>query len=329
MAKAICNKSGLQFTVEYFPYNFDEGQLQHPIFTLNYSELTKEKLLNKWVNREFTDVDTRLYFLALLHSSNLVEWRTYARPTLAICEANMEALLDILDWMNCIQHPKLSMPHVTISQDTATLDNVRNWIAAWNIARQEFESGYRELSRTQLLLRKEDTLQRLIRTQQKELTQFGTLLADWAMQAAEFPTFNTVVNGVSIPLNEHWKQIIITCGKTPAHIWRLDIDDINELIEHLEDNLEHGNIYAHAVMKLLRDAVKTHQNYLGFSIIDSAEDIERANFKLLADTAPINEPRIQDYPNKILYLKDKIRWEQAQKLLAQSTTQDTVGGIKL
>jgi len=315
MAKAICAKSGIPFTVQYFPYNFSEGELQHPVFDLTYAQLTTPQLLNKWINRELTEIDTKLYFLALLHSSNLIAWNTYARPTLAICELNMEPLLDILGWQNTIHHPRLSMPHMAITQDTATLDNVRNWIAAWNSARQDFESGYKELSRNQLILRKEDTLQKLIRDKQKELVDFSGILASWAELSADFPTFSTTVNGVTLPLCEYWKQILVTCSKTPTHIWRLDIDDMRELLTHLEDNLEHGSIYAHATMKLLRDGISTHENYLGFSIVNQSSDVERANIQILVDNAPATMPILSQYPNKIMYLKAKIAYEQAQKMM--------------
>jgi len=320
MAHAICAKSGIPFDIQYFPYNFTEGELHHPVFDLTYEQLTSERLLSRWLNRSMTEIDTKLYFLALLHSSGLVEFTTYARPTLAVCELNMEALLDILGWTHTIIHPRLAMPRMCISQDTASLDNVRNWIAAWNSARSDFENGYKELTRNQLMMRKEDTLQRLIKDQQKELHDFAGILADWATLSAEFPTFSTTVNGVTIPLCDYWKQILITCSKSPTHIWRLDVDDMRELLDHLEDNLEHGSIYAHAVMKLIRDGIATHNNYLGFSIINYAEDVQVANQKILADNAPSQEPKLIDYPNKIMYLKDKIRWDQSQKLAAASST---------
>jgi hypothetical protein len=323
MATAICAKSGLQFTIQHFPYNFSAGELHHPVFDLSYEQLTSEHLLNKWVTRQLTDTDTRLYFLSLLHSSNLIEWNTYARPSIAVCELNMEPLLDILGWLYTIKHPRLSMPRMAITQDTATLDNVRNWIAAWNVAKADFENGYKELTRNQLMLRKEDTLQRLIKDHQKELHDFAGMLADWATLAAEFPTFATNVNGVTLPISDYWKQILISCSKSPNHIWRLNLDDMQELLSHLEDNMEHGSIYAHAVMKLIRDGIETHRNYLGsydlgFTIVNNGSDIEAANLRMLAEGAPATRPMQHEYPNKILYLKAKIRYEQALKLAAAS-----------
>jgi hypothetical protein len=317
MATAICAKSGIPFRVDYFPYNFNEGELHHPVFDLSYEALVSKELLNKRLHRQFTEIDTKLYFLALLHSSNLVEFHTYARPILSICELNIEPLIDILDWIHTIQHPRLSMPHMAITVDTATLDNVRNWIAAWNSAKSDFENGYRTLTISQQIIAKESTLQRLIRDQQKEVSDFSGILADWAKLSAEFPTFLTTVNGVTLSIAEYWKQILVTCSKTPTHIWRLDIDDMKELLAHLEDNLPHGTMYAHATMKLIREGIATHNNYLGFSIINYASDIETANTKSLAANAPQDEPRLEQYPNKIMYLKDKIRWQQAQKLLTQ------------
>jgi hypothetical protein len=315
MAKAICAKSGIQFDIQYFPYSFLEGELYHPVFDIPYEVLTGSKLLQKWINREFTETDTKLYFLALLNITNLVEFRTYARPTIAICESNIEPLLNILGWMNTIQHPAITMPHMTVSQDTATLDNVRMWISAWNGAKDDFESGYKELTRNQLMLRKEDSLQRLIKDQQKEMNQFAGLLASWASLAAEFPTFAITVNGTALQCDDYWKDILVTCAKSEQHIWRLDIDDMKELLGHMEENLEHGSIYAFNTMKLLRDGIYKHENYLGFNIINSSQDIEQANLRLLSDNAPLVEPKLHEYANKILYLKDKIKWNHAQKNL--------------
>lgn len=315
MAHAICAKSGLQFDIQYFPYNFNSGELHHPVFDLTYEQLVSETLLSKWVNREFTETDTKLYFLALLASSELVEFRTYARPTASVCELNMEPLLDILGWIYTLKHPKLSMPKMAITQDTATLDNVRDLIHAWNNAKSDLENGYREVSRNQLMMRKEDTLQRLIKDQQKELHDFAGILADWATLAAEFPVFPVTVNGATLPCADYWKHILVTCSKTPTHIWRLSLEDMEELLEHLETNMEHGTIYAHATMALIRKGIDTHKNYLGFNIINSVDDIERSNVRILADSAPTEQPMLHMYPNKILYLKAKIAWEQAQKLM--------------
>ncbi len=317
MAQAICAKSGIPFKIQYFPYNFNSGELHHPVFDLSYEQLVSEELLHKWTHREFTEIDTKLYFLALLHASNLVEFHTYARPSLAICEMNMEALLDILGWIYTIKHPRLTMPKMCVSQDTATLDNVRNWIGAWVTAKGEFESGYKELTRNQLMMRKEDTLQRLIKDQQKEPQEFAGILADWACLCAEFPTFPINVNGVTLSLSDYWKQILVTCGKTPAQIWRLSLPDMVELLSHLEDNLEHGSIYSFSVLKLVRDGIDTHKNYLGFDIINTNQDMERATLLMLANNAPVDMPKLIDYPNKILYLKAKIRYEQYLKLTTQ------------
>lgn len=317
MAHAICAKSGIQFDIQFFPYNFNEGTLHHPVFDLTYEELIHERLLSKWVKRQFTEIDTKLYFLSLLHSSNLVEFHTYARPSLAVCEMNMESLLDILSWLYTIKHPRLSMPHMAITQDTASLDNVRNWIGAWNNARADFENGYKELTRNQLMMRKEDTLQRLIKEQQKEISQFAGMLAEWASLCAEFPDDIIDVNGVKLSISSYWKQILVTCSRGAAAIWKLDKNDMIELLEHLEMNLEHGSIYAFEVMKLIRDGISTHENYLGnfgFAIVNNPNDIESSNLAMLANNAPTEKPNRLNYNNHISYLRDKIKYEQAVKL---------------
>lgn len=310
MATFTCQKSGFPVKLSHFPYNFTG--LHHPIFNLSYNELIAPQLYDKWVNREFTEIDGKLYFLAILNSSNLVEFRTYARPTIAICESNIEALMDIIGWIFTVKNPALHMPRIAITQDTATLDNVRLWINAWQEVRVEFDTGYRVFTEQQMLLRKEEFLSRMIHNKQKEPQQFAKLLADWAAIAAKFPQFNTYVNGSTINIATYWQDILITCGKSPNHILSLNLKDMQELLTHLEDNLEHGTLFSYSVLQLLRAGISTHSCYM---IVDGLEDIGAVNLNLLADDAPPIQPKEHDYKNKVLYLKDKIRWELAQKRL--------------
>jgi hypothetical protein len=251
----------------------------------------------------------------------------------------MLPLMDILEWLHTIHHPRLSMPHMAISEDTAELPNVDQWIKSWNQARADFEDGYVALTRAQLLLRKEDTLERVIKSQATDVSKYAGILADWAVLAADVPDTVRDYDGNLVDTAAYWRSLLVTCAKSESHIWRLPIEDLEDMLTHLEDHMDAGTIYGHAVLKLVRNGIATHRNYLGFTMLGSAEgcptvgilaqsDAEYQYSKILAADAPLTEPRITDYPNKIAYLQASIKWKQAQKLVGKlgDTSSDTGTG---
>lgn len=331
MATAICAKSGIEFTIQHFPYNFTKHGvvLTHPIFNLDYAQLTSEELLTRWVDRQMSEVDTKLYFLALLDSSGLIQWHCAASPSIATCESNMQPLLDILDWMYGIKHPRLAMSVMAVSEDTRLLPNIDQWIKVWQENKSDFENGYKSLTRAQLMMRKEDTLERLIKSRQAELSSYAGMLADWAALAAEFPETIRDYEGNKVSASVYWKVLITTCAKSENHIWRLHIEDLEDLLTYLEDNMDAGSIYGYAVLSLVRKGIATHKAYLGFEMLgrmDTSTGVtssglvsnaaEYALSKILAADAPATVPLRANYPNQIAYLRDKIRYEQSIKLLS-------------
>jgi hypothetical protein len=102
-------------------------------------------------------------------------------------------------------------------------------------------------------------------------------------------------------------------------------------VEFLEQNLDAGTIYGHAVFSLVRKGISVHEGYLDFQIIGDSYDAgntstaygniqirqnsaEQILAKILASEAPETEPTRAQYTNVIAYYKAKISWEQAQKL---------------
>lgn len=325
MAKAICAKSGIEFQIEHFPYYFRKGEFCHPVFLLDTKTLLG--MVSKWAEREFTETDTKLYFLSLLNSTELVDWRTYARPDLRICEANMEALVRMVSWIHSIKHPGLSMPKFAVTKDTADLSNFRYWLEAWQNARGEFENGYREYTQQQKIIRREHALEKMIKTPGRQPESYASHLAEWAALVSNFPTFNTIVDGKHIRIDEYWKDIIRKCGIPNYQMWKLNKDDLQELLEHLTDNIDHGSIYAAALMKLVRNAIDRHSNFLGldltagqtgFTIISNDASVEQANIAALIAAAPTTEPMERDYPSKVAYLRAKLKWDMAARYSSSS-----------
>ncbi len=338
MAKAVCCKSGIVLSITGFnKLHFDGSQrvggvsLHHPVFDLNFESLSQPYLVNSYLNRELDEQDTILYFLALLNSSGLVTFTCPANPSIATVESNMLPLLYMLEWKAKHSHRRISLPTVVITEETAKLPTVKYWIKAWIQAKADYEDGYVAMSKAQLLLCKEDTLERLIKTQATDVSKYAGILADWAVLACDPPQYTRDYEGNKVETAQYWRTLILTCAKSESHIWRLPIEDLQDMLTHMEDYMDAGTIYGYAVLKLIREGIETHKNYLGFTMLGDTSnnsgtaplvqnDVEYAYSKILASDAPLTEPKLTEYPNKIAYLQAKIRWQQANKLVSNVST---------
>ena len=304
---AICAKTGLELTVTHFPYSFNKGQISHPIFSLGTRELIA--LTPLWTGRKLTTIESSLMFLALLNSTGLVEFRTYARPAPEVVENNMESLLRITTWIYNVKHPALLMAKFAITQDTATLSNISHWMDIWFRCRKEFEDGYKEYQTARTKLIKESALEKLIKTPNKTPENYANSLADWAALAGNFPVSMITVNNKAVSIKDYWKSIIKLCG-TKGNVWRIDTNDIQELLEHCEDRIDAGNIYANALFRLLRNALKRQDGFM--MMVDNDNELERANIAAVVATAPTSLPIASDYATHIDYLRAKNAYNLAQ-----------------
>ena len=327
--KIICAYSGLEFQVQHFPGSLSNRETVHPIF-----QVPQQRLLGyvptKWATGELTSTDSYLLFLALLPSTDHVEFRLpvfRTNITDALVASNMNNLFSIVGRLNSVVIPSFCPPTFVLSTETRNLNNITNWIAIWDEYYREWNAGYRSLSDEQKLIRRQLALERMINTSfSRNEKAFARILADWAESAGEFPKSPTLVNGAYIPLNEYWKQIIVKCFNAEA-IFSIPKDDINELLTHCEDNIIQGNNYAYNLLKALRNGLAKQNDFLGFGeldlnsstgyqILDADSSVEDANRLAMIQAAPAELPILSNYPSKIAYLRAKVRWEAAQEYKA-------------
>jgi hypothetical protein len=111
-----------------------------------------------------------------------------------------------------------------------------------------------------------------------------------------------------------------------VNIYSAKTVDLEELVEHMTEHLEHGSIYATATLKhcrMLLEKNKTGLNFgLGidvdhpFTIIE--DSLEAHNKRLTAASAPAEEPLLHNYPTKLAFLRAKAAWNVAQSLKQQA-----------
>ena len=325
MAKILCAFSGIEFSCEHLPFSLQSREVSHPLFHVSKKKLIG--LAGQWSQGKLTPTESYLTYLSLLHSTNLIEWRTpasYTPKTNSIIASNMEQLIHIVGKIDIIKHPSFVLPHFAIGPDTNTLENSFHWIQIWNQNYNDWAENIKDHSNDQELQRRELGLQKLIKSSHKNIEDYPKILANWARVAADFPTFQVTIKGVKTSLDDYWESIIIKCAREES-IFQVPENDLRELIEHCEENIvAEGSIYAMALMKFLRKGASMQKNYLGLGDIDLArnsltsyrilkptESAEDANIQNMIDTAPKNEPNKRDYPDLISYIKAKARWNIA------------------
>lgn len=317
------------------PLSLSSREYAHPLFSIPKKKLIS--LAAQWAAGRLSATESYLLYLSLLDSTELIIWRvpaTYGPKTPQIIANNMESLIHIVGKIDVISHPSFTLPKFAISPDTASLENSYHWIQAWVTNYNDWYDGLRESSARETLKTKvearENSLERLIKSAETRVEDLANILAAWAELAGDFPQFQTIhpLTKTKISCSEYWKQIIRACAREES-IWRYPAGDIAELIDHCEDNIVHGSIYAHSLMKLLRNGQKKHSDYLGFgdldlqgrtatvfTLLDSDSSAEDANKLAAISSAPVDEPKPNQYPNKFAYLRAKSNWDMAQRYRA-------------
>lgn len=315
--RVYCRYSGIEFQVENFGSSKIEGI--HPAFYAKQSFLLSRT--TDWAAARLNEKERRILFLSLLHSTDLVEFRVTAAPNDSTVQLNMESLIRFIGWQSAVMSPRLVLPRFVISPETKTLPNVKHWLATWWDAKNEFEDGYMTQSQLAKLRNREVALERLIKNAAKTTEDYASLLAAWALEATNAP----------LALREYWTELFRL--KSIA-IYNARTVDLEELVEHMEENLEHGSIYAHEAMKHLRIILAKNKVGLNFGLGIPDEELERLDFlslqkdpftivedeiethnkQLLIANAPSEEPTMRDFAgNRVKYLQARARWNLAQK----------------
>ena len=328
----LCAISGIEYRCQFMPMYLTSRESHHPIFDIPTSRLLQ--LTPKWLAGELNHTENYLLYLALFNSTGLMDFRvpaTVSADTASIIAQNMDRLADIVERIHSSGSEKvtniLRLPSFVITPDTKDLTNSPDWITIWNNCYQDYAENYKSSTLLDRIERKETVLERWIKDNSKEVSQYANRLADWAADAGKFDQEANyeVLNEHNKPelMSSYWKRIIVACAKTEA-IWEIPDVDLQDLTEHCEEFIYHGSIYAHTLMSLLRAGIARKKNFLdlgdidigangiSFRILDADASVEDANKLSLIDSAPVNKPIESQYPNKLAFLKAKLNWQMAQ-----------------
>jgi hypothetical protein len=300
----------------------------HPIFDIPTGKLLE--VTPRWLDGDLSFTESYLLYLALFNSTGLMEFRvpaTICSDTPSIVAQNMESLANIVERIyktgTVRAKEVLQLPHFVITPDTKDLSSSPDWIKIWEEAYKNYEDGYKTATLLERIEKQETILERYIKDKTKDVSLYANRLANWAYDAGGFEKYASFdiinENGQKELLSDYWKRIIVACAKMES-IWNIDEADLQELIEHCEEHIYHGSIYAHSLMSLLDSGLTRKKSFLDlgdidigangttFRILDANASVEDANKLALIDSAPLEEPVEKNYPNKLAFIQAKLRW---------------------
>lgn len=352
MSRILCSLSGIEFKVEHHQIYLHSREYHHPIFSASLYDLLS--LSTRYYNNQFSETEEYLYYLALFKSTDLVDFRVpaqFTQTTQSIVASNLFNLHAIIEKMSHLGMDRcantLQFARFVISPDTKSLSCTKDWIDIWNANYTDYQSGYKTSTRISQLSKLEHSLERYIKDRSKDISTYSSILASWAAKASGFEYDTQIVadgtdNDRPIPLNQYWKKLIIFCAKN-EDIFRIHDGDLSELIDYCEDSLDlvSNGIFSHTLMAILRSCQKKKKDFLDlgdidigsrgvtYRTLDADASIEDANKLALIESAPISQPKLSEYPNKLAYLKAKMKYDLAseyrksQEILSQNSTSST------
>lgn len=303
--KIFCIYSGITFEVQ----NFSNISIRapHPLFGQSLTVLHQK--LDDWALGKLTANEARILFLAFLHSTDLIEFRTAAKPSIETVEDNMKDVAKLATWVAATSiSPKsmYSLPHLAITAENHRLENIRVSLKIWEQNKADYADNYREATASQQILALEQRLYKLIHSD-RSTEQNASMLAAWAMKVGKVPE----------ELVPYWTDLFRLSG---FNVYSARNVDLQELVEHMEQHLERyaGTVYANNVLRHLRDLLR--KNTIGplrelgdvteYRILP--DEIELQNRAIITATAPEFKPQPQQYPIRLLYLRALAAWELAK-----------------
>lgn len=308
--RIMCAKSGIIFNAEHFPAYLESSTYTHPIFHLPQKKLIS--FVGKWASASFTKEESYLLYIALLDSTDLLEFRCPASRlgvTDSVVAMNMEHLVRVIASLNFISTPHFKAPRISLNHETASLESSPVWIRLWEDSVTAFRNGYRNEIKEDRLLRRERAITKLILDPNKTHKHYAKSIAEWAAEAGEF----------SQSVAGRWKEIIFNCAAR-ENFWNYPTEEIQAIYDYCLENIEVGTLMSNALFEILKAALSRQEAYFGYGDLDSEgtpfqiveTSVNSAMLQQAISTAPKQEPQRSEYPTEFDYIRARGKWKLAQ-----------------
>lgn len=320
-----CSLTGLEFRTQYL------GKVkvyqQHPVFSLPLPNLLAQA--ENWITGKLSDTETKLLFLALLKSTDLVTFSSregdkanYINPSIKTINSNMERLLSTCTWIENYS-AAVTFPRFIVTKNNHSLDNISIILDAWANAKNLARENYSEKTTREILDKKAEALDKLLRKVYDKPKTYPRILGTWALDVANCPTY----------LRDSWLDMF--CRKGTA-LWNTDKEDYELLLDYFETNAvfmeytSNGNLKALTTLRYLRELVKENQegclgSLTSFSIVENDFELNSLQAITNSTNSNINAvvlgekfPVAEDYNNRLDFIKAKIAWKAREQLSARN-----------
>ena len=337
MARVTCAISGIHFDVSYLETTHIPHSVgyYHPVFTIPITKLYQ--LYYQHTRNNLSPTDSYLLFCAFLHNTKQVDWQhpaslnPHEARTKKLIQNNLAQLIKVTEKTSIIQHPSFTQPSFVVSYDNCQLDQIGNWIIAWEENLILFNTKLADQYTRKSLQEIENRLSAMVDTG-VPLDKLAGIVADWASQAAEFPHDK----------DDLYKKVIRSCFNS-TKMFNTPLATIKEVKEFCECNIQAGSVHFHTLCEILKEGIHRHVDYLGGSPLalgytllpvsgtpSSRAELEvknQAELLAIAAGAPLEPPVVSEYPDSLSFLKAKLAYRvalQVTKQLAAETEPDPV-----
>ena len=337
--KSQCPISGIEFPTPEFSW-IRQNQVLHPIFNLPAKQLLAQA--GKWAAGETSPSENKLLFLALLRTTELIDFKSIACPSDATVQKNMQLVMNFASWKSASFHGQMgetknfSMAKYTVQYpSTHTMENIRTYLDIWlnKVSDLEKSYSYRQEMLSEGLKKREEALARLIHSSMRR-NGFERKLGIWALTVAGYDKedfayeyalrlfqlkepeiFSNNLRSEKLPF-----KVIEDYGPKPLSPLCQDLINLLHIMEtELEVYTVNGSLQSLEVLKHLRNLIALNRkgpaSYYGVlddvSLSASPEYLKR--LKASVANAPKEQPIKSDYPSLIAYVKAKAIWGEAQE----------------
>lgn len=222
--RVLCKYSGVEFTAQHFNQLFlKSSQTAHPIMYVDTKTLLSRTA--DWSNASLSTEEEKLLFVALLKSTDLVEFRRAANPSAQTVKRNMDRLLLTVGWRHATGD-SFPVPKFAIDNYTADLISIPAWLDAWNDAKRDWETKGISWSLSQKLALREAALIKLLRSPSRKEDTYARTMAKYVLEVTQAPSY----------ILAYWTELF--CLREDKKIWDIPTKDFMELWDWLELHLD-------------------------------------------------------------------------------------------
>jgi len=330
--RVTCRYTGLSFTSSSFSKVRFVGE--HPLINAPLDTLLSRTA--NWAKGELTDVEKYILFVALLKSTDLVTFNVPVQPRRHIVTSCMEKLIKCAAWIGFMR-TKTYLPGYVVNPENSHLPNLHLWLESLEEAKTAFQSSYWTISQREKLEARNNALERMIRSANRNDLRYAGLLADWALTASKADV------RLDKEMLAYWRAIFRARGNEFANI---PLDDMKDVEDYMVLNLDSykSGIFARETLFHIRKQVAKKETGDFFGILDydtynvDMQDALENPFKILpndtvahqtikkiAADAPETMPERKNFSSSFEYLREVAKYNIAMR--ARKSIIETIDAV--